>query len=200
MLFRQRFLDGIRSGDVTLAFRRWQRPSVLPGTRLHTAIGLVAIDAVERVDPGALTEGDAHAAGFESLADLQAANASRPDYPLFRIRLHYAGPDPRIALREDAGLDPDTISMLRTRLDRLDRASPSGPWTTQTLRLIVERPATRAADLAASVGRDTPAFKLDVRKLKNLGLTESLGTGYRISPRGEAYLASLEPLRPDTDP
>ncbi|HET7737556.1 MAG TPA: hypothetical protein VFK32_03195 [Tepidiformaceae bacterium] len=192
MLFRQHFLDGILVGEVTLAFRRWQRPSVRPGTRLRTAIGLVAIDEVEQVDPASLTASDAHAAGFASLADLEAANASRPDHPLFRIRLHYAGPDPRIALREDAALEPGTLSMLRTRLERLDRASPKGPWTTQTLRLIVERPATRAADLAASAGRDTPSFKLDVRKLKNLGLTESLGTGYRISPRGEAYLASIE--------
>ncbi len=58
-----------------------------------------------------------------------------------------------------------------------------------TLRLIAERPAVRAADLAAAVGREKAPFKLDVRKLKNLGLTLSLDVGYRLSPRGEAYLA-----------
>jgi hypothetical protein len=31
-------------------------------------------------------------------------------------------------------------------------------------------------------------FKLDVRKLKELGLTESLPIGYRLSPRGETVL------------
>ena len=36
--------------------------------------------------------------------------------------------------------------------------------------------------------REVPAFKRDVRKLKNLGLTISLEVGYRLSPRGEAYL------------
>ena len=46
----------------------------------------------------------------------------------------------------------------------------------------------RAADLAASVGRETQPFKLDVRKLKGLGLTLSLEVGYRLSPRGEAFL------------
>ena len=30
-------------------------------------------------------------------------------------------------------------------------------------------------------------FKRDVRKLKELGLTESLPVGYRLSPRGRAY-------------
>ena len=52
--------------------------------------------------------------------------------------------------------------------------------------------AQRAADLAAGFGRETQPFKLDVRKLKNLGLTLSLEVGYRLSPRGEAYLAALD--------
>jgi hypothetical protein len=38
------------------------------------------------------------------------------------------------------------------------------------------------------VGRERPAFKTDVRKLKRLGLTISLDVGYRLSPRGEAFL------------
>ena len=46
----------------------------------------------------------------------------------------------------------------------------------------------RAPDLAASLGRETLPFKRDVRKLKELGLTESLEVGYRLSPRGRAYL------------
>ena len=33
-------------------------------------------------------------------------------------------------------------------------------------------------------------FKLNVRKLKQLGLTESLSTGYHLSPRGVAFLGS----------
>jgi hypothetical protein len=73
----------------------------------------------------------------------------------------------------------------------LARLDAKGPWTTDTLRLVAENPEVRAADLAASVGRDTASFKTDVRKLKNLGLTESLLIGYRISPRGQQYLDSL---------
>ena len=44
------------------------------------------------------------------------------------------------------------------------------------------------ADLAASLGMEKLPFKRDVRKLKELGLTESLPVGYRLSPRGRAYL------------
>ena len=63
-----------------------------------------------------------------------------------------------------------------------------GPWTRQVLRLIAENPGVRAPDLAASLGRDTLAFKRDVRRLKELGLTISLPVGYELSPRGRAYL------------
>jgi predicted transcriptional regulator len=70
----------------------------------------------------------------------------------------------------------------------LDRTTP---WTRSTLELIEARPEVRAGDLAEQVGREMHPFKLDVRKLKNLGLTVSLGTGYRLSPRGEAYLDAI---------
>ena len=49
----------------------------------------------------------------------------------------------------------------------------------------------RAADLAAAFGREMLPFKVDVRKLKELGLTESLRPGYRLSPRGRAVLEAL---------
>jgi predicted transcriptional regulator len=39
---------------------------------------------------------------------------------------------------------------------------------------------------------DKVRFKANVRKLKALGLTESLEVGYRLSPRGEAVLRKLE--------
>ena len=38
-------------------------------------------------------------------------------------------------------------------------------------------------------------FKGNVRKLKALGLTESLEVGYRLSPRGAVFLAT-RPSRP----
>ena len=46
---------------------------------------------------------------------------------------------------------------------------------------------TCAADLAVSFGRETAPFKIDVRKLKNLGLTLSLPVGYQLSPPVVAY-------------
>lgn len=193
MLFKQWALDGIASGDIVLAFRNWRRPSVKAGTRLRTAIGLVVIDAIDVVEPAQISETDARRAGFSShdalLQALGARTGAQGDRTVYRIELHLAGPDPREALRERADLSADEVAAIGTRLQRFDAASTHGPWTLATLQLIADRPATRAVELAAETGRPKDKFKTDVRKLKELGLTESLGTGYRLSPRGHAFLA-----------
>ena len=107
----------------------------------------------------------------------------------YRIAFHLAGPDPRIALRADAALTAADRAAIAARLARYDAASRHGPWTEATLRAIAAAPGTRAADLAERLGRDELAkFKTDVRKLKALGLTESLEVGYRLSPRGRAFI------------
>jgi hypothetical protein len=46
------------------------------------------------------------------------------------------------------------------------------------------------------MGFDRPVFKINIRKLKESGLTESLEVGYRLSPRGERLLAHLRTLEP----
>ena len=53
-------------------------------------------------------------------------------------------------------------------------------------------PGNRAPDLAESMGMETKRFKTNVRKLKELGLTESLKVGYRLSPRGEVVFRRLK--------
>jgi hypothetical protein len=185
MLFRQETLRGIESGEVTLAFRRWRRPTVRAGGTLRTRAGVLAIESVELVEEGAITDADARRAGAADRAALIAR--LRPEGRLYRIEFRRAGPDPRIALRERAELDEGERAAIDARLARFDTASRHGPWTARVLELIARRPATRAPELAAELGRDTAPFKADVRKLKELGLTESLERGYRLSPRGRAY-------------
>jgi hypothetical protein len=192
MLFRPSVLKGIADGTVTRAYRTWDRPRVRPGGRQRTPAGVVAFDAVARES---LDEADAHAAGIQSLAELLDL-VDRRAGTIYRIDLHLAGPDPRVALRESTP-DSAEIAELTRRLDRLDRASRHGPWTRATLEAIGDDPGTRAVDLAASLGRTRDPFKLDVRKLKELGLTESLRPGYRLSPRGRAVLRSLAPAVPE---
>ena len=181
-------LAAIRAGDVDVAFRRWERPRLKVGTRMRTAVGLIEVTSVDRVPVRSLTAADARRAGAASLAALRdGLDRLHRDRPVYRIGLRYAGADPRHALRE-ALPDAAEVEAIVAWLDRLDRVSPSGPWTRATLLLIDELPATRAPDLAQRMGRDTPSFKQNVRKLKERGLTESLDIGYRVSARGAAVL------------
>ena len=191
MLFPPDVLRGIDDGTVTLAFRRWELPRVKPGGRQRTAAGVVAFDAVEAVDRGELTDDEARAAGFSGLDELLAFVDRRASGTIYRIRLRLAGPDPRVGLRASLP-DADQLAEIQRRLARLDRASRHGPWTVAVLRAIDREPGVRAADLAAGFDRERLAFKLDVRKLKELGLTESLPRGYRLSARGRAVLGGLD--------
>ena len=49
----------------------------------------------------------------------------------------------------------------------------------------------RAAELAALIGWESAPFKTNVRKLKQLGLTQSLEVGYRLTKRGQSVLEKL---------
>jgi hypothetical protein len=191
MLFKRRVLDAIAEGTITRAFRRWRRPTVKPGTQLRTAAGVIAIDAIEAIAADRITPNEARLAGFSSPAALLLDLRSKPDTKLYRIKLHFVGRDPRVVLRDRTKLTPENVADVSVRLARLDKASRRGPWTRSVLELIKNHPATRAAELAAMLGRDTPSLKADIRKLKELGLTESLEIGYRLSPRGRALLKAL---------
>jgi hypothetical protein len=179
---------GIADGTVTLAFRRWDRPRVRPGGTQRTGAGVIRVESVEEVDPDTLTEDDALRSGVRSLAELRRLLERRSGARVYRMRVCAAGPDPRVALREQSELSDEDRRALDHRLDRWDAARADGPWTRDLLRLIAGNPGVRAPDLAASLGRETLPFKRDVRKLKELGLTCSLPVGYEISHRGRAYL------------
>ena len=190
MMFPARFLAGLQTGSVDRAFRRWERPRVRAGGSQRTAIGVIGFESVESVDRDELGEDDALRAGFASLDSLLSFVDRRSDRPIYRIRLRLLGPDPRVELRA-APPDPSELGEIQRRLERLDGASRHGPWTREVLATIRDRPGVPAAELAATFGREKLPFKLDVRKLKELGLTEGLRPGYRLSPRGETVLARL---------
>jgi len=188
MLFRQKVLDGIRDGTITLAFRRWRRPSVRSGGTLLTAAGQLSITSVDEVALTRISEADARRAGYTSRVALLAELRARDEGKVYRIELGALRVDPRVALRQSASLSETECDEIARRLNRLDERSSHGPWTRQTLDLIRSRPGVRAGDLCRLVGVDLPPFKLNVRKLKTLGLTESLEVGYRLSPRGTSFM------------
>lgn len=187
MLFSLSTLEAIARGEVTLAFRRWWRPTVKAGGRLRTAVGELAIQAVDVITEKKITAPAAKQAGYATRQELLAELRQRTG-GLYRIRFQMTGPDTRIALREQTALSDVDLRELQTRLARLDAAARDVPWTLRVLQLIAAHPELRAAELAARGNFDQEWLKLNIRKLKNLGLTESLNPGYRLAPRGQAYL------------
>jgi hypothetical protein len=192
MLFKQRFLAGLQSGAITLAFRKWTQPSVRPGGTLKTFIGVRAIESLDLIRESEITATDARRAGFVSRGDLIAELRQLSKGALYRIELRYLGADPRIALREETKPSAAELREIHRRLQHIDAASRPGPWTGAVLRLLAKKSGVRAGDLALMMRQETAVFKINVRQLKNLGLTESLRTGYRLSPRGRVVLPSLK--------
>jgi hypothetical protein len=202
LLFQKRFHAGLVDGSITRTFRLWDTPRVKPQGRYRVhPIGVVEVTAIERRPLGELEDADAKAGGFESRDELlayMAPVAKRPltdDTLVFDVTLKHGGDGDRVPLALEAALTASDLDLLRTKLARLDR---DGPWTTKVLKLIEKRPRVAASKLAASLGRETEPFKIDVRKLKKLGLTQSFEVGYEVSPRGQAYLAAQSSRRART--
>lgn len=186
-------LEKIRLGKQSTLFRKWKRPTVKTGGSLKTRIGVLRIDQVTTVKEHQITDESAIAAGYNHKSDLKEKLAQR-EGEIYRISLHYEGEDPRIALRNSSDLSADQIAEVIDKLNRLDKSSRRGPWTNEILVLINDHPATLASKLADEMGQEKAWFKPQVRKLKALGLTESLEVGYRLSPRGEVILKEIDRL------
>ena len=190
MLIKNTDLDEIKSGKITLIFRRWKRPCVKAGGTQMTQRGVIGIGSVDIVTEKQITKKDAKAAGFETKADLIAQLYDRGE-DIYRIAVRWIGEDPRKALRTNDKLTKTELNEIIAKLQKLDAGSQRGNWTQLYLQMIYDQPNTHAAILAESIGLDIPRFKPWVRKLKALGLTESLRPGYRLSPRGQKVLEAL---------
>ena len=191
MLIPAHDLQLIAEGRISALFRRWVKPTVKSGGTLRTAVGVLAIESVEPIVESDLTASDARAAGFPGVAALRAELSKRPQGVVYRIRVRWQGADPRTELSHKVEVSPQEFEHLCAKLSRLDKASRQGAWTFKTLHTLHQAPGRRAADLAAQLGFEKEWLKLSIRKLKELGLTQSLEAGYRVSPRGEAFLSKL---------
>lgn len=192
MLLSNDVARGIADGTISLVFRRWRHPNVAAGDTLRTVAGVVAIGSVTPIDPSDLSEADVAASGAGSPAELLSSLRGTSGQTLYKIAVWWHSPDPRDALSAQSELSHDQVEQISQRLANLDNRSSHGAWTHATLRRIADCPGQPARELAEALGRDKEALKLDIRKLKNLGLTHSLEVGYNIAPRGAAYLAAID--------
>ena len=189
MLLNRDTAEGIANGNITLVLRRWDVPRAKAGGTQRTSAGTIRIDAVTQY-PGRhrVTAAQARAAGYPDAKSAQADLDRRPARHTYAIEVSYLAPDERPELAADDQLSDADVDAIGVAAEAMGRGGDGSPWTHQYLELIAANEAVRAPDLAARLGMDTPRFKRRVRQLKGLGLTISLDVGYRISPRGRAYL------------
>ena len=191
MLLNRDTAEGIANGGITLVLRRWDAPRAKPGGTQRTIAGTVHVNDVTEYPGGyRVTAAQARAAGYPDAKSAQKELDRRPARHTYVIAVSYLAPDERPELAADDMLSDADVDAISTRLDRWDAATQ--PWTREYLQMIGANEAVRAPDLAARVGLDVPRFKRRVRQLKGLGLTISLDVGYRLSPRGRAYLRRAE--------
>lgn len=192
LLFQKRFHAGLVDGAVRLTFRQWDKPHVKAGGRYRVhPIGVVEVERVEQVALSSISDDDARAGGFASREELLtfmapvAKKKLTPSTKVFRVELKYGGDGDRVTIALETNLSVDDVADIEKRLSRMDG---DAPWTRQVLALIGKYPRVAASQLAVKLGRETLPFKVDVRKLKKLGLTQSFEVGYEVSPRGVRFL------------
>jgi hypothetical protein len=187
VLLNRAAAEGIANGSITLVLRRWDAPRAKPGGTQRTVAGTIRVDDITEYPARyRVSAKQARAAGYPDAKTAQQELDRRPARHTYVIAVSYLAPDERPELASDDRLSDADVSAISARLDRWDAATE--PWTRQYLKMIGDNEAVRAPDLAARVGLDVPRFKRRVRQLKGLGLTISLDVGYRLSPRGRAYL------------
>jgi hypothetical protein len=118
--------------------------------------------------------------------------------PVYRIELSGIEPDERLARREAAEPSATEWREIEARFARWEKTTPG--YFPAILSAIARQPGVLAATLAQALGVEKLKFKGDVRKLKELGLTESLEVGYRLSPRGATVVRRLAAGAPHLKP
>ncbi|MCE5289782.1 MAG: ASCH domain-containing protein [Nocardiaceae bacterium] len=198
MLISKPIAEAIREGRVTAQFRRWDAPRVKVGGTQLTAAGLIQFTKVTHVrDIEKISDRAARAAGMKNAEALKTAlrkaanrtptaRGGKGGDKIFRIDVAWVGEDERIELRQTLPSDAELVQ-LKAQLARLD-ARESGPWTREILEWIRANPRVVSKELATLRQVELLPMKIDIRKLKALGLTISHEVGYELSPRGNAYL------------
>ena len=188
MLFKQKDLDGIKAGTITVSFRNWKKLSVNVGSEVKTSVGKVRVGSIREVKLEDITDEEAKEAGFASAKSLTGLLASQKEGKIYKIAVSFIEEAPKIEFSVQSEFSEEEFAELKTTLLNLDKFSKVGKWTTKTLQGIRENPKLKAADLAVKLKKEKEWLKLNVRKLTSLGLTISHEPGYTLSTKGEAYM------------
>ncbi len=188
MMFKQQFHEGIADGTITRTIRCWKRLQVKEGGYYKIyPVGSLEVISIQTCTLDELSIEDAMRSGFADRDELIEILEPAPDRLLYRIDFNFVGHRKKLEVNRDAATGRELIK-LQSALELRDKNSKVGPWTRDTIIAICKNPGLSSTKLALMLGREKAALKQDVRKLKKLGLTISLETGYELSERGKSWL------------
>ena len=191
MLFKQKHLEGIKAGTVSLAFRRWKRTDLKKGSLIKTSLITVEITDIATIREAHINDIDAKKAGFISLDSLLKSLHSEEDLKIYKMHVrHYkelAKPKPV----EKSSLSNTDIKNLKARLTQFDNYSRNGAWTKDLLTTLHDNPSSTSTELSLKTGKTKEWLQLNIRKLKNLGLTVNNDPGYALTKIGNLLMEHL---------
>ena len=147
MLFKQELLEDIKSGNVSLVYRRWKKPLVKGGKLLKTAIGIIGIAEIHQIDDNEISHDDAAHAGYNDVQTLLASVNNGNTGNLYKISVYFHSEDPRIELRNNDSLNENDIEEITTKTSTIGHSHVLHPnWRKPDLaKHILNRLVLKAA-------------------------------------------------------
>lgn len=99
MTFTKRLHAGIRSGEITVSVRIWQRPHVKVGGRYAFGAGEIEVDSIRRIELRDVTPALARKSGFAGVVDLLKVAKHGAGENVYLIEFHYREPRTRARAR-----------------------------------------------------------------------------------------------------
>jgi len=125
MLFKTRFHEGIRSGQISCTVRVWKRPHVKLGGRYALGDGAVVVDRIHETRLDDITPALARRSGFTSVIDLLKTAKHGAGERVFVIDFHYDAARARKPPATGVVRGEDLAKVAR-RLDAMDRRARNG--------------------------------------------------------------------------
>lgn len=92
MMFTQHLREGVRCGLITCSVRIWKSPRVKVGNRYRMEEGEIAVDSIEQITLGDITQDLAIESGFRGKADLLKVAKHGSGENVYLVRFHYIPP------------------------------------------------------------------------------------------------------------
>lgn len=195
LLFKKEEFDRVKSGEITVTFRDWDRIRVEADMDYKSfGLGFVHVEEVGYIDFKKIPDSDLALAGFFDLEEFRTIFRKRnPGFNfgsgrLIRIKFSFLGADNKRA----GGIKPAERELIKI-MERLVEIDVMSDLELESDKILTMLSGTEAKNTIAisnhfDVSRDE--LKKRMAQLKKEGLVTAQRNGFLISVRGQTYIDS----------